>query len=64
MPLSSQSVNRMPEWKNQVSQWKIELTSASKQFQNGKAEVLPQANACDFCDYDLLCRVDKSGYNR
>ena len=64
LPLSSQSVNRMPEWKNQVSQWKIELTSASKQFQNGKAEVLPHANACDFCDYDLLCRVDKSGYNR
>ncbi len=64
LPMSSQSVNRMPEWKNQVSKWNIELVNASQQFQNGNASVLPAKHACDFCDYDLLCRVDKSGNNR
>jgi len=64
LPISSQSISRMPDWKNQISQWKIELISASEKFKNGKAEVLPTTKACDFCDYDLLCRVDKSGYNR
>ena len=23
-------------------------------------KVLPAKNACEFCDYDLLCRVEKS----
>jgi probable DNA repair protein len=61
LPMSSQSINRMPEWKKQVSDWKDELVQASQKFQNGHAEVLPSSHACDFCDYDLLCRVDKSG---
>ena len=61
LPISSQSINRMPEWKKQVSDWKSELVNASQQFQNGNAQVLPSSHACDYCDYDLLCRVDKSG---
>ena len=61
LPMSSQSINRMPEWKKQVSDWKDELVQASQKFQNGHAKVLPSSHACDFCDYDLLCRVDKSG---
>ena len=60
LPMSSQSINRMPEWKKQVSDWKEELVKASQQFQNGNAKVLPSLHACDFCDYDLLCRIDKS----
>jgi probable DNA repair protein len=61
LPMSSQSINRMPEWKKQVSDWKDELVQASQKLQNGHAKVLPSSHACDFCDYDLLCRVDKSG---
>jgi len=64
LPMSSQSINRMPEWKKQVSKWNLELVTASQQFQNGNASVLPAKHACDFCDYDLLCRVDKSVNNR
>ena len=60
LPISSQSINRMPEWKKQVSDWREELIRASHQFQNGNAKVLPSSHACDYCDYDLLCRVDKS----
>ena len=61
LPISSQSINRMPEWKKQVSDWKSALVNTSQQFQNGNAQVLPSSHACDYCDYDLLCRVDKSG---
>ena len=43
LPMSSQSINRMPEWKKQVSDWKDELVKASQQFQNGNAEVLPSS---------------------
>ena len=60
LPMSHQSMNRMPEWKKQVSQWSKELVNASQQFQNGNASVLPAKNACDYCEYDLLCRVDKA----
>ena len=60
LPMSHQSINRMPEWKKQVSQWSKELVNASQQFQNGNASVIPAKNACDYCEYDLLCRVDKA----
>ncbi len=63
LPMSNQSINRMPEWKKQVSQWSKELVNASQQFQNGNASVLPAKNACDYCEYDLLCRVDKADNN-
>jgi len=64
LPISQQAIKRMPEWNKQVSEWKSELNSASQKFQEGVAEVLPTINACDYCDYDLLCRFEKSGNNR
>ena len=49
----------MPEWDIQLMEWHLALNSASDDFQNGIAKVLPAKNACEFCDYDLLCRVEK-----
>jgi probable DNA repair protein len=63
LPLTKQAINRMPEWDKQITEWTSILNSASKQFQNGIASVLPVKNACDYCDYDLLCRVKKSSNN-
>ena len=63
LPLTKQAINRMPEWDKQISEWTSILESASEQFQNGIASVLPLKNACDYCDYDLLCRVKKSSNN-
>jgi probable DNA repair protein len=63
LPLSQQAIKRMPEWNEQVSEWELELNSASQKFQEGVAEVLPTTNACDYCDYDLLCRFEKSSNN-
>jgi len=64
LPITQQAIKRMPEWNEQVSKWKLELNSASQKFQEGVAEVLPTSNACDYCDFDLLCRFEKSGNNR
>ena len=63
LPLTKQAMNRMPEWDKQINEWTSILNSASEQFQNGIASVLPVKNACDYCDYDLLCRVKKSSNN-
>jgi ATP-dependent helicase/nuclease subunit B len=54
----------MPDWDSQLTEWKSSLISASQNFQSGFASVLPAKNACDYCDYDLLCRIDKSSNNR
>ncbi len=49
----------MPKWEDQLVEWESILNSASYDFQNGVATVLPEKNACEYCDYDLLCRVEK-----
>jgi RecB family exonuclease len=60
LPLKPQTKSKMPEWDIQLMEWHSALNSASDDFQNGIAKVLPAKNACEFCDYDLLCRVEKS----
>ncbi|MBT6141887.1 MAG: hypothetical protein HOH71_01805, partial [Gammaproteobacteria bacterium] len=64
LPISKQASNKMPDWDSQLTEWKSSLISASQNFQSGFASVLPAKNACDYCDYDLLCRIDKSSNNR
>ena len=49
----------VPKWEDQLVEWESILNSASYDFQNGVATVLPEKNACEYCDYDLLCRVEK-----
>jgi len=60
LPLKPQAKSKMPEWDIQLMEWYSTLNSASHDFQNGIAKVLPTKNACEFCGYDLLCRVEKS----
>ncbi len=36
--------------------WQISLDETSRDFQNGKAAVIPQKGACDYCNLDSLCR--------
>ena len=64
LPISKQASNKMPDWDSQLTEWKSSLISASQNFQSGVASVLPAKNACDYCNYDLLCRIDKSSNNR
>jgi ATP-dependent helicase/DNAse subunit B len=47
------------KWNEQIDIWRTLLNTASKNFQGGIASVLPNSGACDYCDFDALCRVKK-----
>jgi len=60
LPSSKQAQTKMPDWDAQLNTWRETLSKASLNFQQGMADVLPEKNACNYCDYDLLCRVEKT----
>jgi len=51
--------NSYTQWDKQIVNWKLLLESASQNFQVGKAQVNPTNSACNYCDFDSLCRVEK-----
>lgn len=59
-PSSKQAQNKMPDWDEQLNAWKLTLAQASLDYQQGVAAVAPTKTACDYCDYELLCRVEKT----
>ena len=64
LPSSKQVQSKMPDWDTQLNTWRKTLNKASLDFQSGASAVDPTKNACDFCDFDLLCRVEKTlGYS-
>jgi probable DNA repair protein len=64
LPSSKQAQSKMPDWDTQLNAWRKTLNKASLDFQNGVSAVAPTKNACDFCDFDLLCRIEKTlGYS-
>jgi RecB family exonuclease len=60
LPSSKQAQTKMPDWDEQLNTWRETLSKASLNFQQGVSDVLPEKNACNYCDYDLLCRVEKT----
>ena len=59
IPTQQRHKNSCQEWDEQVALWKIKLDAASRDFQHGVANVSPYKGACDNCENDSLCRVDK-----
>ncbi len=47
------------EWNHQVKLWQQQLEQASIDYQQGQAAVLPTKGACQYCQYDSLCRLQK-----
>ncbi|KAA0456928.1 MAG: hypothetical protein FXV79_00145 [Candidatus Thioglobus sp.] len=47
------------QWDEQIELWHKLLQTASVDFQAGCAAVAPNKGACDYCDFDSLCRVNK-----
>jgi len=39
--------------------WQQQLDQTSLDYQQGNAEVLPTKGACEYCEYDSLCRIKK-----
>ena len=59
LPKGVRSQAACQDWDTQIESWGVQLQQASSDFQTGKAEVLPNKQACEYCDYALLCRVQK-----
>ncbi len=59
LPKGVRTQSACQDWDAQIKTWHTQLQQASNDFQAGKAEVLPNKKACDYCDYELLCRVQK-----
>ncbi|CAB5503388.1 hypothetical protein THERMOT_1783 [Bathymodiolus thermophilus thioautotrophic gill symbiont] len=51
--------NSCKEWNEQVVIWRESLSTASQNFQQGKAQILPNKTACQYCEFDSLCRIEK-----
>lgn len=53
------SINSCKEWDEQIIIWQEMLNAASWDFQQGKAQVLPNKIACQYCEFNSLCRIEK-----
>ena len=59
LPKQSSYKGKCQQWDEQLATWKTKLDQASEDFQSGQAQVLPNKTACDYCEFDLLCRVQR-----
>jgi probable DNA repair protein len=59
LPKQSSRKSNCQEWDAQLGSWHDKLALASAEFQAGSASVLPNKSACEYCEFDLLCRVQK-----
>ena len=59
LPKQSTRKGSCQAWDEQVNIWAQRLDRASLDFQSGQAQVLPNEKACDYCEFDLLCRIQK-----
>lgn len=59
LPKQSSRKGSCQAWDEQLIIWKDKLNRASLDFQSGQAQVLPNKTACDYCEFDLLCRIQK-----
>jgi len=59
LPKQSTRKGKCLEWDEQLISWENRLDQASRAFQSGHAQVLPNKTACDYCEFDLLCRIQK-----
>jgi len=59
LPKQSTRKTTCGEWDEQLGIWSETLNQAAQNFQSGQAQVLPNKTACEYCELDLLCRVEK-----
>ncbi|SMN16708.1 FIG01199495: hypothetical protein [uncultured Candidatus Thioglobus sp.] len=59
LPKQSSYKGKCQQWDEQLATWKTKLDQASEDFQSGQAQVLPNKTACDYCEFDLLCRIQR-----
>jgi hypothetical protein len=46
-------------WDEQLEFWKSKLTQVADDFINGKADVSPQKGACNYCNLQPFCKIER-----
>jgi len=59
LPKKTSGQKSCTDWDEQLKLWQQQLDQTSLDYQQGKAEVMPTKGACEYCEYDSLCRVIK-----
>jgi probable DNA repair protein len=59
LPKKTSQQKSCTDWDEQLKLWQQQLDQTSLDYQQGNAEVLPTKGACEYCEYDSLCRVIK-----
>ncbi|HCQ69537.1 MAG TPA: hypothetical protein DIT78_00915 [Gammaproteobacteria bacterium] len=59
LPKKTSGQKSCTDWDQQLKLWQQQLDQTSLDYQQGDAEVLPTKGACEYCEYDSLCRVVK-----
>ena len=59
LPKKTTKQKSCTDWDEQLKLWQQQLDQTSLDYQQGSAEVLPTKGACEYCEYDSLCRVVK-----
>lgn len=57
--LPKQKIHKLyKDWDTQIKIWKKTLNAASQDFQTGKSSVTPTKDACVYCKFNALCRIE------
>jgi len=59
LPKKTSGQKSCTDWDEQLKLWRQQLDQTSLDYQQGNAEVLPTKGACEYCEYDSLCRIIK-----
>lgn len=59
LPKKTSGQKSCTDWGEQLKLWQQQLDQTSQDYQQGDANVLPVKGACEYCEYDSLCRIEK-----
>jgi RecB family exonuclease len=59
LPKKTTKQKSCTDWDEQLKLWQQQLDQTSLDYQQGSAEVVPTKGACEYCEYDSLCRIKK-----
>lgn len=51
---------KQPQWPGLIEKWQQGLQQLAKAFAAGDAQVMPTANACQYCELSSLCRINET----
>jgi ATP-dependent helicase/DNAse subunit B len=51
-------------WQQVLDEWKVNINALASEFVNGRCDVSPRdANACNYCGLEAVCRIEEIGFN-